>query len=57
MSAFIIVFGSVQVSLVLHNETLGAALQAHKEFVRTNLFRFGWFLLIAGAALFLSDDV
>lgn len=52
MSAFIIVFGSVQVSLVLHNETLGAALQAHKEFVRTNLFRFGWFLLIAGLLYF-----
>ena len=52
MSAFIIVFGSVQVSLVLHNETLGAALQAHKEFIRTNLFRFGWFLLIAGLHYF-----
>lgn len=52
MSVFIIVFGSVQVSLVLHNETLGAALQAHKEFIRTNLFRFGWFLLIAGLHYF-----
>ena len=52
MSAFIIIFGSVQVSLVLHNETLGAALQAHKEFIRTNLSRFGWFLLIAGLHYF-----
>ena len=52
MSAFIIVFASVQVSLVLHNETLGAALTAHKEFIRTNLFRFGWFLLIAAIHYF-----
>lgn len=52
MSAFIIIFGSMQVSLVLHNETLGAALQAHKEFLRTNLLRFGWFLLIAGLHYF-----
>jgi hypothetical protein len=40
------------VSLVLHNETLRAALQAHKEFIRTNLFRFGWFLLIAALHYF-----
>lgn len=52
MSLLIIAFGSVQVSLVLHNETLGAALAAHKEFIRTNLFRFGWFLLIAGLHYF-----
>jgi hypothetical protein len=52
MSALIIAFCSVQVSLVLHNETLRAAIQAHKEFIRANLFRFGWFLLIAGLHYF-----
>lgn len=52
MSVFIIVFSSVQVSLVLHNETLRPAIQAHKEFIRTNLFRFGWFLLIAALHYF-----
>jgi hypothetical protein len=52
MSGFIIVFGSVQVSLVLHNEKLRPALRAHKEFIRTNLFRFGWFLLIAALHYF-----
>ena len=57
MSAFIIVFGSVQVSLVLHNEKLGAALQAHKEFIRTNLFRFGWFLLIAALHYFILTTI
>jgi hypothetical protein len=53
MSALIIVFCSMQVSLVLHNETLKAAFAAHKEFIRTNLFRVGWFLLIAAIHYFL----
>ena len=52
MSALIIVFCSMQVSLVLHNETLHAAFAAHKEFVRTNLFRLGWFLLLAAIHYF-----
>ena len=52
MSVLIIAFCSVQISLVMHNETLRAAIRAHKEFIRTNLFRFGWFLLIAGLHFF-----
>jgi hypothetical protein len=52
MSALIITFCSMQVSLVLHNETLHAAFHAHKEFVRANLFRLGWFLLIAALHYF-----
>lgn len=52
MCALIIVFCSMQVSLVLHNETLRAAFAAHKEFVRTNLFRLGWFLLLAAIHYF-----
>jgi len=52
MCALIIAFCSMQVSLVLHNETLRAAFEAHKEFVRTNLFRLGWFLLIAAIHYF-----
>src|SRR6476620_12244507 len=52
MCALIIAFSSMQVSLVLHNETLRAAFQAHREFVRTNLLRLGWFLLIAAIHYF-----
>jgi len=52
MCALIIAFCSMQVSLVLHNETLRAAFQAHKEFIRTNLFRVLWFLLIAAIHYF-----
>ncbi|HEV2842310.1 MAG TPA: hypothetical protein VGW39_13375 [Chthoniobacterales bacterium] len=52
MSGLIIAFCSVQVSLVLHNESLGAAFRAHREFIRRNLVRLGWFLLIAGMHFF-----
>lgn len=52
MSGLLIFFCSVQISLVLHNETLGAAVRAHKEFIRTNMGRFCWFLLIAGLHFF-----
>ncbi|PYJ07063.1 MAG: hypothetical protein DMF06_16760 [Verrucomicrobia bacterium] len=52
MSVLIIAFCSVQISLVLHNETLGAACRAHYEFIRQNLPRFGWFLLIAALHFF-----
>jgi hypothetical protein len=52
MSGLIILFASVQISLVLHNETLRAALRAHREFIRRNAFRFGWFLLIAALHFF-----
>src|ERR1700730_16497392 len=52
MSALIIALCSVQISLVLHNESLGAAFRAHREFIRRNFFRFGWFLLIAALHFF-----
>jgi hypothetical protein len=48
MCGFIILFSSVQISLALHNESLGEAIRAHREFIRNNLSRFGWFLLICG---------
>jgi hypothetical protein len=52
MSGLIIAFCSVQISLVIHNESLGAAFRAHREFIWRNLFRFGWFLLIAALHFF-----
>src|SRR5207247_9085760 len=53
MSGLIISFCSVQISLVLHNESLGAAFRAHRQFIRRNLFRFVWFLLISALHFFL----
>jgi hypothetical protein len=52
MSGLIILFCSVQVSLVLHNESLRAAIRAHSEFIRRNLTRVIWFLLIAALHYF-----
>ncbi|MGH7936415.1 MAG: hypothetical protein ACREF8_05350, partial [Chthoniobacterales bacterium] len=47
MAALIISFGTMQISLVLHNESLREAFQAHWHFVRRHAARFGWFLLLA----------
>jgi hypothetical protein len=52
MCGLIVAFCSVQISLVLHNETLGAAVRAHREFIQRNFSRLGWFLLIAGLHFF-----
>ena len=52
MSGLIIAFCSVQISLVLHNESLGKAMRAHREFIRRNLSRLGWFLLITALHFF-----
>lgn len=47
MAALILCFGSMQISLVLHNERLREAFVAHRQFVRRHRWRFGWFLLLA----------
>ena len=52
MCGLIITFCSVQISLALHNETLREAFRAHREFVRSNLSRVGWFLLICALHFF-----
>jgi hypothetical protein len=52
MCALIIAFSSMQISLALHNETLREAFHAHREFIRQNFSRFGWFLLICALHFF-----
>lgn len=46
MSLLIIAFASMQVSLALHNETIGEAFRSHREFVVRNRSVFFWFLLV-----------
>src|SRR3954451_11946585 len=53
MSAFILVFCSVQISLVLHNETLREAFRAHGQLLRREFRRVGWFCLICALNFFL----
>jgi hypothetical protein len=52
MCLLIISFASVQVSLALHNENLHEAIRAHRDFLRRNGGRFGWFLLICALHFF-----
>jgi len=52
MGGLIIAFCSVQISLALHNETLGDAIRAHRRFIRENAGRFAWFLIICGIHFF-----
>src|SRR6266516_6662059 len=48
MSGLIIAFCSVQISLVLHNETLIEEMRAHIHFFQKNAGRLAWFLVICG---------
>lgn len=52
MVAVIVLFCSVQISLVLHNESLRKAFRAHREFLRRDAGRLGWFLLICALHFF-----
>jgi hypothetical protein len=52
MCGLILAFSSVQISLALHNESLREAIRAHREFIRQNAGRFGWFLLICAIHFF-----
>jgi hypothetical protein len=46
MSGFILACCSVQISLVLHNETLGGAFRAHRQLIWRDFRRLAWFCLI-----------
>ena len=52
MSGLIIAFCSVQISLALHNESLGDAIRAHRRFIWQNAGPLGWLLLICGIHFF-----
>ncbi len=60
MAVLLIAFAALQVSLVLHNETLGEAFRAHWQFVRRHSYRLVWFLIICALHywfLSLADSV
>jgi hypothetical protein len=48
----LLLFCSVQITLILHNETLREALREHTEFARRNWFRIISFMVVAGLHLF-----
>ena len=53
MSGLILLFCTMQISLVLHNENLGEAFRAHWQFLRRDAGRLGWFLFICAIHFFL----
>lgn len=60
IALLLLCFATMQVSLVLHNEGLGEAFEAHWLFLREHTWRFVWFLLICGLHfwfLALADEV
>lgn len=46
LAGAIVSFSTIQISLSLHNETLGAAFRAHGSFLAKHWRRFAWFLAI-----------
>jgi len=48
MAVIVLSFATMQISLVVHNETLGEAFRAHFQFLRRHAVRLGWFVLICG---------
>lgn len=60
IALLLLCFATMQVSLVLHNESLGEAFEAHWLFLREHTWRFVWFLLICGLHfwfLALADEI
>jgi hypothetical protein len=55
LDVVLLLFSSVQLSLVFHNETLSQALRMHGSFVRAHWYRLFWFLLVAAAHFFLLE--
>ncbi len=61
ISVALILFCSIQVTLILHNETLREAVHEHAQLARRHWSRIVWFLFVAGLHLFaiswLSDFI
>ena len=57
ITAFLLAFSTVQITLVFHSETLRRALRHHAEFLRAHWWPFAWFLLIAALHLYLLHVV
>ncbi|MBV9489821.1 MAG: hypothetical protein JO069_08875 [Verrucomicrobia bacterium] len=55
LDVILLLFSSVQLSLVFHNETLSQALRMHGAFVRAHWYRLFWFLLVAAVHFFFLE--
>lgn len=53
LAGFLLVFPTMQITLIFHNESLRTALRDHALFLRRNYWLFAWFLIVAGVHFFL----
>lgn len=47
LTAVLLLFATMQITLTFHSESLGKALQDHLQFLRKHWWAFGWFLVLA----------
>jgi len=51
----LLLFCSVQITLMLHNESLRGAVQEHAQFLRKSWYGLIWFLIVAGGHFFVAS--
>jgi hypothetical protein len=54
VTAVLLLFATVQMTLTFHSESLGKALQDHLHFLRGHWWTFGWFLILAVLHFYLA---
>jgi hypothetical protein len=54
LSAVLLFFAAVQITLIFHSESLRKALHDHLRFLREHWWSFGWFLIVAAMHFYLT---
>ncbi len=53
LTAVLLLFSTVQITLIFHSESLGRALRHHAQFLRAHWWPFAWLLLVAALHFYL----
>lgn len=53
LAVFLLLAATMQITLVFHSESLGAAFRDHRAFLQRHAWPFAWFLLVAGVHCYL----
>ena len=53
LTAVLLLFATMQITLTFHSESLGKALHDHLQFLRRHWWTFGWFLVLAALHFYL----
>jgi len=54
LTAVLLLFATIQITLTFHSESLGKALHDHLHFLREHWWTFGWFLILVTLHFFLA---